>query len=170
MAIFFVFQGKSYTQESVGGYVWSPQTTKSGTQNPGYNTVAEIRKGDYILHCDHGNIKAISIAESDCQNSEKPGNLQKTKIDAEKNVPGFKVNCDYVFLNKPLQLSEHWEWLSNNYEKDSAFRKDGKGKQRYMCFLSDTHASYLIKEALALQPPESRAWKRLAEALKNIES
>lgn len=51
MAIFFVFQWLTYAQESAVGYVWAPQKTKRGLQNPGYYTVAEIKEGDYILHC-----------------------------------------------------------------------------------------------------------------------
>lgn len=168
MSIFFVFQGQTFEQEFQGGYVWSPKRAKNGARNIGYTIVSEIRKGDYILHSHDAKIKAISIAKSNCESAEQPSNLRETKSANAWNLDGYKVDCDYIIFEQPLDLSLHRQWLKDNYHEDSPFTKDGIGRQQYMCHLPNLHAEYLLNRAILLQPPNSKACVSLLDIYRFI--
>ena len=72
MSVFYVFQGETYNEERVGGYVWSPKLNKSGGKNAGYTMMTNIRKGDFILHNSNGKIMSLSIAKDDCHEANQP--------------------------------------------------------------------------------------------------
>ena len=91
MNVFFVYQGKTFKEEADGGYIWAPKETKKGSKHKGFTNVSEIRKGDYIFHCDHAKIKAISIAEANCESSIMPENLRRANSADAWNEDGYRV-------------------------------------------------------------------------------
>ncbi len=151
MSVFFVFQGETYSQERNGGYVWSPQFTKSGKKNIGYTTMTDIRQNDFILHSSNGRILSISIALNDCYKSNQPEELAKAKTSTDWNKEGYRVDVEYHDFNDPLDLKSQRKWLASHYIKDSAFNLKGNGNQRYMCHLADEHAIHFLEAALPLQ-------------------
>lgn len=161
MVVFYVFQGKSYHDEKNGGYVWSPQKTKNGRNNIGFTTMTYINKNDYILHSFKGSLVAVSIAQTDYYPAEKPSENDSWAND------GYKVDTLYYELEVPLKVIEYQAWLEDNYIKDSAFRKDGKGKQQYMSTIHAEHASYLLKQSIELQRDKTII-KILKDALMDI--
>lgn len=149
MSIFYVYQGDTYELEFKGGYVWSPKLTKSGRENVGYSKMTQVRKGDFILHHCQGKIVAISITQSDCKDCQKPLELEQPSN--EWRSDGYIIYTNYVEFDSPVILSNYKNWLIDNYKEDSAFTKNGTGKQQYMCSLNTEHAIFLLKEALAFQ-------------------
>lgn len=163
MSVYFVNQGKSYNEERRGGYVWSPQYTKSGNKNAGFTTMKSIKQGDFILHNNDAKIVAISIAETNCQDAKRPVELSSTDwVD-----DGYRIDTKYFDINVPLVLGNHRQWLIEHYKEGSAFTVEGKAKQRYMCEINDEHAVYLLKETLGIQSDET-VIKVLNEALTEI--
>lgn len=124
-----------------------------------------IKKEDFIVHSANQMIKSISIAQTDCYEADRPDYTT-----AEENLwdkQGYMVNTLYKDLDQPLKLSNHREWLIENYRPNSAFLKDGRGKQQYMCLLDEDHAIYFLEEAIKIQNSEE-AVRVLKRALQDI--
>jgi len=50
MNYWWVFEGKWFEKEHIGGYIHAPQYGKNGSNAPfHWKNVSEVRKGDYIL-------------------------------------------------------------------------------------------------------------------------
>ena len=151
MAVFYVFQGETYRLERAGGYVWAPQTNKSGGKNIGYTTMTHIRKGDFILHNENGKIMAVSVAQADCYDADQPSELVSADTETIWNTEGYRVDCEYLDFDVPVKTSTFTDWLAENYIDGSAFTYVGRGKQQYMCRLAGIHAVFLLNQAIKLQ-------------------
>lgn len=92
MSVFYVYQGQTYTVERKGNYVWSPQLNRSGGKNAGYTMMTQVQKGDFILHNENGKINSISIAQTDCYESNKPDDLIETIV---WNKEGYRIDTIY---------------------------------------------------------------------------
>lgn len=149
MPIFYVFQNKSYKEEMLGGFVWSPQKDINQNNNRGYLNMTKINKNDYILHGYKQKIVAISVAKSGCYEEAIPSELNGVKHSWGKK--GYKVDLEYFVFREPLNLKEHRQWLQDNHSENGPFKKDGKGKEQYMCTLPDYQAIYLLKNILKKQ-------------------
>ena len=155
MTIFYVYQNQTYKFEHDGGYVWSPQRTKNGNQNAGYKTMTEIKKGDFIIHHAGTAVKALSIATSDCYEASQPQELQSAKTSVDWGQEGYRVDVKYIDLDTPLDMRTCQSWLASHPETDSAFSKDGKGLQRYMCHVADNHVRFLMEQVLQQHQSEN---------------
>lgn len=152
MAIFYVNQTRTYKDEKEGGFVWSPQLTTNGRKDKGYTTMTYIKKNDLIIHCSSGMLKAISIANSNCYEADKP---QYNNVKETWDGKGYRVDTDYIEFENFVKMADHRKWLSKNYLKDSSFDKNGKGKQQYMSQIDVKHAYYLLDVVLKLQKDET---------------
>jgi hypothetical protein len=151
MSVFYVFQGETYDEERSGGYVWSPQRTKSGGRNAGYTMMTKIRKGDFILHNANGMVKSISIATDDYYEAKQPRELSSAATTIQWDEDGYRVDVNYFDFDIPVKATNYTDWLKNHYIEGSAFTKAGRGKQQYMCHLADEHAVFLLEKAIGLQ-------------------
>lgn len=142
MAVYYVFQGNTYDDEHTGGYVWSHKFNKAGHKNAGYEMMKNIFKGDYIFHNFKGKIVALSIAQTNCFETSPTKKLP---------VEGYRINTRYYELEVPLITKYYEEWLRTHYLPCSAFAKNGKGKQQYMCHLANKHAVYILQEIVKIQ-------------------
>lgn len=165
MNVFYVYQGDTYNYECLGGYVWSPKLNKSGHKNAGYNTMTKIKKNDFIFHNCNGKLMAISVAKTDCYDSDRPAELMNNSNNW--NNDGYRIDTDYIVFNKPLNITKYKDWLKLYYKKNSAFDKNGIGKQQYMCELDEEHAIYLLEHAISLQENQITVDK-LKEVLEEI--
>ncbi|THA10344.1 hypothetical protein [Rodentibacter pneumotropicus] len=167
MRIFYVYQGDSYVLECHGEYVWSPKLAKNGSKNAGFSMMKEVSMGDLIFHHCKGEIKAISVAQSNCIDCAMPEELnQFTK---KWNNDGYIINTAYKEFTFPFRFTEeNRNGLRVNYTANSAFTKEGLGKQQYMCALNKKHALYLIEEVSKKLKPEEESIKNILENAKNI--
>lgn len=154
MAVYYVFQGETYNEEKMGGYVWSPQRNRRGHMNAGYTMMTNIRKGDFILHNSNGKIVAISAARNDCYEANQPHALTMAKTSVEWNEEGYRVDTNYFEFDVPLIATNYKNWLADHYVEGSAFTRAGLGKQQYMCSLADEQAIFLLNKAIELQEDE----------------
>lgn len=151
MSVFYVYQGVTYEEERLGGYVWAPKLNKAGKKNAGYTMMTNIRKFDFILHNMDGKIMAISIAQTDCYDGKKPAALRNPDLPIQWDEDGYQVDTKYFDLDVPLLVINHKEWLGTHYKSNSAFTVKGTGKQQYMCEIDNEHAIYLLERAISLQ-------------------
>ena len=155
MSVYYVYQGETYREERAGGYVWSPKLNTVGGRNAGYEMMTHIKKGDFILHNSNGKIMAISVAESDCKDGTQPPELANANTTVVWSNDGYRIDTKYFDMDVPLEVTEHKEWLAAHYKEGSAFTRNGKGKQQYMCAMDDEQAKYLLDQALDLQTTDA---------------
>lgn len=167
MSVFYVYQGDTYKLERSGGYVWSPKLNKNGHKNAGYSKMTEVKQGDFIIHNKAGKIMAVSIAKADCQEGDRPDELEGKGTTGDWDVDGYYIPTEYYDLDKPVTVTDYKEWLKAHYDEDSAFTVAGTGKQQYMCSISDEHAIYLLENAIKLQSSKD-AISKLKAALGDI--
>ena len=127
MNSFIVMQGHTYQEEKEQGIIWSPQKDKGGNTPHSWLRMTEVKKGDRVFHYVKGNIVAISIASSSCQEATKPAALQYFEAWGEK---GYLVKLHYHELEIPLNIRKNFEELRPLLPlKYSAFQQDGNGNQ-----------------------------------------
>ncbi len=165
MSVFYVYQGTSYPSERDGGFVWAPKLNSQGHRNKGYTMMTNIKKGDFILHNLNGKLMAVSIAQTDCFDADKP--TDKYGRGTPWDDDGYRVNTIYKELDRPVIVTDHKKWLAANHKDESAFTVQGTGKQQYMCALDDEHAVYLLEEAIKLQTTKETI-KTLRNSLADI--
>lgn len=164
MTIFWVNQKQRYQYERDVGCLFSMQRKTNGDHAPGYDTMTEVRRDDFIIHHAHSRILAISMAISDCYEASKPHVLlNPDQPSLFWDSCHFCVDTDYVELDTPLDMHPHWKWLAAHPHKNSAFLKDGTPKQQYLCHIADEHICYLLGQALKLQ--SSSAAKDIIQAI-----
>ena len=164
MSVYYVFQGETYVEERNGGFVWSPKLNQKGIKTKGFSTMTKIKRGDFIIHHCNGEIKAISITKNDCYESIKPYKIGKGNNWSNE---GYRVDTNYTEFDKSVKLADHKDWLMKHYSEDSAFTKNGTGKQQYMCTIVENHALYLLEQAMKLQSNEATI-KVINDALADI--
>lgn len=160
---FFVFQNKSYPDESKGGYLWAPLRASNGNKVSHYEQMKDIRKGDLIIHSYHKKIVAISIAETDVYKLDKP--REKNNQDEWGNE-GRAVSTKYYNINKPIVTSDHKETLLKlQPEKYAPFNVvNGRGNTGYLYTSNKEMAEYIIEESVKNQSSE----KDKKELLKHL--
>lgn len=155
MRVFYVFQGKTYPIEKNEGVIRSRQKTKNNKIIPSTALMKEVQKGDYILHGYNKNIVAISVVKNSYEKIILPETLNNDQ--RRKKKDGYQISCEYYEFKNPLDLKNHQNWIiENNTDKiNNPFDIKGKGKQRYLCNISENFVKYFIMEIIKLQQNET---------------
>jgi len=61
MAVWWVFQNKSYPRSRSGEYLWTPLFHKAGHKKSHWETMAEVQPGDIVLSSVERKIVATSV-------------------------------------------------------------------------------------------------------------
>lgn len=138
---FYVFQNLSYMKELSAECLFCPHSPDNHTY-PFWESIGDIRKGDVIFHEFKGSVVAISEAQSEARNANKPYDLDKPEA-------GRVLNTLYVVLQnqvEPFSLKE--ELASAQPEKLGPFDKNGKGKEGYLFNFNDECSKIIINGIL----------------------
>lgn len=146
---FFVFQNKSYSEESEGGYLWAPQQSANGNKVSHWEQMKNIKKGDLIIHSFLKKIIAISIAEGDVFEANSP--IEKGVYD-EWIKRGWRVNTKYYEIANPIVTSDHMDKLLKlQPERNAPFNILGRGNTGYLYAANKNMVEYIIKESAEIQ-------------------
>lgn len=107
---FFVSQGKTYSQEASGKYLWAPDDNVWHHQ-----TMKEINTGDVILNYTNQSIAAISIAKGPAKKAPKPSEFATSTV---WQTEGLKVDVDLYPL--PWAVPKH-SFIDYFYEKQNSY-------------------------------------------------
>ncbi len=138
---FYVFQNISYMKELSAECLFCPHSPDNHTY-PFWESIGDVRKGDVIFHEFKGSVVAISEAQSEARNANKPYDLDKPEA-------GRVLNTLYVVLQnqvEPFSLKE--ELLPAQPEKLGPFDRNGKGKEGYLFNFNDECAKIIINGIL----------------------
>lgn len=130
-----VFQGTSWEKESTEQFIYvSDIKNDNCIEMPFWKDILELKMDDVIIHCKGQHIYAIS----------------QVVLPVNSDVPsdeGYKVECDYIILNNPLDLNEYRDQIIEyKQEYRSPFNKNGTGNQGYLFPLDYDLAQFFIKE------------------------
>lgn len=127
---FFVFQNKSFDAERRGGYLWAPKSNQDGRKVSHWLMMEEVRKGDIIIHSVNKNIRAISIATSDCYSANQPEELKREQMWEDD---GYMVDCQYIDIQYPIVTSDYMDSiLELQPAKYAPFNNIGRGNTGYL--------------------------------------
>ncbi len=131
----WVNQGKTYSAELVGGYVWAPTVMKNGRPSRYHTNVSLLRPGDTIVHYANGAIRSISQVRCEPETRPRPTELPTEAWGAE----GHYCTVEYFPLEVPIALEE----IADRSGADGPFDKDGGVKQSYLLEMSQAFADRL---------------------------
>ncbi|OAH52919.1 MULTISPECIES: HNH endonuclease [Bacillaceae] len=130
MNSFVVMQGHTYQEEKEQGIIWSPQKDKGGNTPHSWLRMTNVKEGDRFFHYVKGNINAISVAVSNCQEAAKPTAIQNFEQWGEN---GYLAQLQYHELEMPLNIRTNFDALLPLLPlKYSPFQQDGNGNQGYL--------------------------------------
>ena len=141
---YIVFQGGHYKEEYACGYFFAPYLADSGMSIHHWGRLTELKPGDKVFHYNKGFIRAISTVTSTWFDWDRP--MKNRNEEWEQN--GRRVDCDPVFLDEPIKVSDYKEdIIKYRNEKYSAFNKNGEANQGYLYELEPELAAIFEKEA-----------------------
>lgn len=148
---FFVFQNQSYKEEKAGQYLWAPQSNLKKHNRSYWQRMTEVKKGDIILHSVDRKIKAISIAQTNCLNEDRPPELKEIWT-----TQGWKVSSKYYELEEEFNISDHIDRLMKLQPTDNGpFNVKGNRKQGYLFSANKSMFDYIMEELNKVQKNSS---------------
>lgn len=149
MNYFFVFQNKSYDKERRGSYLWAPKANAKGQTKSHWTSMAQVKKGDLIMHSCNKKIAAISIASRDCEDGEQPTELQKEDL---WHNDGYIVYTDYYTLEHSIITSDFKDEI---YDMQPAqygpFNSLKRGNTGYLFYAGKALSKFLLNEIIKVQ-------------------
>lgn len=144
MRYWWVNQNKTYKQEVLGGYLWSPKTKANGARNPFYEFMREVSPGDVVFSFRDTEIKAIGIAQSHAYEAPKPQEFGT--VGAYWDLVGWRVDVRFTKLKETVKPAVHIDLLRPYLAKKySPLQGNGYGQQNaYLTELSDSLGGLLV--------------------------
>ena len=142
----FVFQNKSFDAERRGGYLWAPKPNQDGRKVSHWIMMEEVRKGDVIIHSVNKEIKAISIAASDCYSANQPDELKSEQMWEDD---GYIVDCQYIDIQYPIIISDYMDSiLELQPAKYAPFNSIGRGNTGYLFASNNMLTQFFIDKLI----------------------
>lgn len=139
--VFFVFQNKSYQEESSEGYLWAPKRNDQGHIIAHWDLMRKVKKGDLIIHSFNRRIVAVSKANNDVYSSERP-EIKGTHW----NNNGWRVDAKYHVLETPIDtinLRDHFRKIQP--KKLSPYNIKNRGNTGYLYNANVEMLNYLFE-------------------------
>tara|TARA_B110000240_G_C13412836_1_gene415944 strand:+ start:71 stop:1093 length:1023 start_codon:yes stop_codon:yes gene_type:complete len=153
MNYFWVNQGKTYNDESLGGYLWAPQyyTKKNGTNETPHHwkSIELIEIGDIIINYNkkEGGIIGYCIAKSNYYEANKP-EFKNDEPEENWNDEGYLVDAKYISFKNPLELSKIYDEIESLFpDKYSPVANKDRVNQGYLFQISEILFSAIISKS-----------------------
>lgn len=153
MNYFWVNQGKTYNDESLGGYLWAPQyyTKKNGVNETPHHwkSIELIEIGDIILNYNkkEGGIIGYCIAKSNYYEANKP-EFKNDEPEENWNDEGYLVDAKYISFKNPLELSDIYDEIENLFPKKySPVANKDRVNQGYLFQISEALFSSILSKS-----------------------
>ena len=139
---FLVYQGKTWEQESKKQILCIHRDYNRKVAF--WDIITELKCLDIILHCKGQFFYAISRVTKEAYETDKD--------DYEENIASYKVDCNYIIFNNPVDLRLFRQDIKDydeiNTPKLSPFNKHGLGNQGYIFPIDRDLAQAFIIEAV----------------------
>lgn len=157
-AVWFVMQGKTFSEERGQKYLWAPEKDKRGATLAHWNAINQIKPGDIIVHNTLGGIKGLSKATSTASRCEDPFGEN-----SEWGTIGKRVDVELLCLfEKPITV----DYLRQNKavlakaltDVRGPFNVQGTGNQGYLFEFTWEALAILLKEVRQPLPELITRW------------
>ena len=138
---FYVFQSNSYNSEMGANCLFCPHSPDNHTY-PFWESIGNVKKGDIIFHEAKQTVFAISEAQTEARDAEKPYALG----DPEHGRTLTTIYASLINQVEPTSLKD--ELLLAQPDNLGPFDKNGKGKEGYLFNFNDESAKIIIKGIL----------------------
>lgn len=145
--VWWVNQGKTYSAERDGGYIWAPRVTKAGTPAAHHTAVSQVSKNDVVLHYSKGSVRALGRVTRSPSLSPRPDELPGELWGAD----GHRADIEYFELEQPINLNE----LDGRPHGAGPFTKNGAVTQGYLYELPSSWVPTLRSQFYDRWPTES---------------
>lgn len=106
----------------------------------------EVRKGDVIIHSVNKEIKAISIATSNCYSANQPDELKREEMWEDD---GYMVDCQYIDIRYQIITSDYMDSiLELQPSKYAPFNNIGRGNTGYLFASNSELTQFFIDKLL----------------------
>lgn len=126
--LWWVNQGSTFKAEQAGGYVWAPQTTKSGRPAAHHVAVTKLRVGQRIVHYS-GGIRALGVVAAPPESRSRPKELSGGAWGED----GYYCQVEYRDLPAPIPKED----VPNRTADVGPFDVNGNVKQGYLFRIED---------------------------------
>ncbi len=140
--IWWVNQGTTIGFERKEGILWAPLKSKSGQKLYHWDTLAEVRPGDAILHYANGALRFISEVISSAIEAPKPTSLANNNW----QDMGRLIRTKYYPLEPNIELNTFSKGLLDLNIQQGPIDVNGSVKQGYL-FRFNSDAFNIIKQA-----------------------
>ncbi len=137
---------QTYRQETDGGYIWSPKTSKGERRNPTYDNLSRCQRGDVVFSYANKCISQIGLVETAAITAQKP--LEFGSTGENWSQEGWLVRVNWQPLRQPLVPQTFFALIQPLLpERHSPINTStGKGLQGvYLAGLSETLGLLLLK-------------------------
>lgn len=142
MAFWWVFQNKTYKEESEGSFLWAPKANSTGTSQYYWQTMTELEEGDIVFSCVKQKIYAISTVIAPAYSYNKPFDVNTNKLWENE---GWKADLVFTELNTPIELKQiRDELMLMMQSKYAPLNRMGTGNQGYLFSITDQAGTYLL--------------------------
>jgi len=141
MAVWWVYQNKSYQRSREGGYLWAPSVGKDGRRQVHWDAMDSVEPGDLVLSCVDRNIVATSIAKSKAYLAPRPDPSDESLWGNE----GRRVDVAYADLPSPFAVERLQNLFPLLQIANGPIAKDGRGKQGYLWTVNPLAAKLILE-------------------------
>jgi energy-coupling factor transporter ATP-binding protein EcfA2 len=148
----WVNQGQTYAAERDAGILWAPKISKGGRKLRHWESMAEVRPGDTIIHYADKAIRAVGEAVAAAIDAQRP-----SEVEGEWERDGRLVRCVYVDLPAPIRLADIPEELRTGEPSTGPFDRTGEVKEGYLYPVSPAlHADLTARFGLPTDRPTTK--------------
>lgn len=137
--VWWVNQGRYFTAQRTGGYLWAPERDSGGVERVPYKNVMGLRPGDVVLHY-AGRIRSVSRVRRSPAKSKRPAELpddwQEDGYRAELHYRDIEPSVELESIPLPWRMEE-----SQSPPGPRAFDRNGAVVLGYLYSLSETFAN-----------------------------
>jgi hypothetical protein len=152
-AVWWVNQGATFRQELAGGFLWAPLLNEGGRPEQHWETLAEVRAGDIIVHYARGAIVALGRARSGGRPAPRPEGFR----DAGTRTAGRLVEVECHSLPHPIPRGRVADRLGGLAIPGGPIARNGAVKQGYLWRFGPAGLRILREAAPDPWPPWAEA-------------
>jgi len=142
MAVWWVFQNKTYKEESEGSFLWAPMKDPNGNIPSHWKTMTEVEEGDIVLSSVGRKIVAVSTVMKPAYTFAKPF---ADDNDNTWESEGWKVDLFFTELKEAIDINNIVDDLMPMMDyKYAPLNKIGNGNTGYLFPLTDAVSTYLL--------------------------
>lgn len=146
MAYWWVNQSKTYGQELEAGMLWAPLRNRNGARQSHWETMAEVRPGDRVIHYASG-VRALSSTTTIATAARRP-----REIPGVWGMDGRRVRTVYQEASQVIRLKDIPREWRTGHSPTGPFDRNGNVKQGYLFSVDDSFFQLFVERFGRLFP------------------